>query len=415
MIKSSGKVSSSKKNQPKKSNFNSKCRALILLNSNKIKQDEEDKCKDIYDKIDSLKKIIEFHESQNVTQYRQWLNSKFADQLTKIRILETDIQELLHTVKDIEDLHFCSGMSYQKAYETVIMMKKKLKDYEEKFHQQREEFKDLNDEELHKKFQEQKAQAEEFYTKSENEFKEKILRSSFESLYGSQKQWRSKKKSYEEAFEEFKKETLVEDFDDDLDEDDFFDFEANDDDENIFCFNSKKQQNKNKELHLFLSDDLEELPNQNLRLKELYRSMARQLHPDINPNLDSKKLDLWYQVQTAYEENDLSKLEVLSALSNMFDQSWNKIDSISMLKKLSTELNQTLSQLEKKIRSIKKCPSWDFLNKQTNSKKIHTFEERSRVKLSKDLSTLALKQRNLQDQLDSWSKRSGSVAKRGCK
>ena len=415
-MNSTYKVGKSKKKPIKQPPLNSKCKALILLDSNKIKEDEQEKCRTTYNKIDSLKKIIELHESQNVKQYEQWLNSKFGAQLTEIRSLETAVQELMHTVEAIEQLRFCSGMSAQEAYKTVTMMKNEMKEFEANFHKQREDFNNLNEEEAYKKFREQQDEAQEFFKKSENEFKETILRGAFESIYGTKKQWRSKTETYEEAFEEFKKEAEEDNLGGDSNDDDFEDIFGSDEDdfEDIFGFNSKKQkeQNKHKEQPSLFSFEQEEEQNEDLRLKDLYRSLARQLHPDVNHNLDQNKLDLWYQVQAAYEENDLSKLEVLSALSNMLDQSWNKIDTVSMLKKLANELKQTLSQLDKKINFIKKGPSWDFTKKQSNAKKMITFEEKTRLKFSTNLSNLAMKQKDLQAQLDLWSKPARPSSKR---
>ena len=408
MMNSTYKVSKSKKKPIKQPLLNSKCKSLILLDSNKIKQDEQEKCKTTYNKIDYLKKIIELHESQNVKQYEQWLNSKFGAQLTDIRSLESTVQELMHTVEAIEQLRFCSGMSAQEAYKTVTMMKNEMKEFEANFHKQRDDFNNLNEEEAYKKFREQQDEAQEFFKKSENEFKETILRGAFESIYGTKKQWRSKTETYEEAFEEFKTEAEEENLDGDSDEDDFEDIFGSDEDdfEDIFGFNSKRQkeQNKHKEQPAFFSFEQQEEQNEALRLKDLYRSLARQLHPDVNHNSDPKKLDLWYQVQAAYEANDLSKLEVLSALSNMLDQSWNKIDTVSMLKKLANELKKTLSQLDKKINFIKKSPSWDFTKKQSNTKKMIAFEEKTRLKFTTELSNLSMKQKDLQAQLDLWSK-----------
>ena len=407
MMNGTYKVNKSKKKPIKQPQLNSKCKALILLDSNKIKKDEQEKCSTTYKKIDSLKKIIELHESQNVKQFEQWLNSKFGAQLTEIRSLEAVVHELCHTVEAVEQLRFCSGMSPQEAYKTVTMMKNEVKEFEENFHKQRQDFSNLNEEESYKKFREQQDEAQEFFKKSENEFKEKILRGAFESIYGTKKQWRSKTENYEEAFEEFKKESEEDAAADNLDEDDFFNLGPEyEDEEDIFGhdFNKQKDQNNNKTQASSFSSEQEELKNEDLRLKDLYRSLARQLHPDVNPNLDKKKLDLWYQVQAAYESNDLSKLEVLSALSNMLDQSWNKIDTVSMLKKLANELKQALSQLDKKIRFIKKDPSWDFSKKQANAKKMVAFEEKTRFKLTTDMLNLTIKQKNLQSQIEIWSK-----------
>ncbi len=47
------------------------------------------------------------------------------------------------------------------------------------------------------------------------------------------------------------------------------------------------------------------------RLKELYREMARGLHPDLNPDLTEKMEGLWNRVQKAYKDGDLPLMEAL--------------------------------------------------------------------------------------------------------
>lgn len=54
------------------------------------------------------------------------------------------------------------------------------------------------------------------------------------------------------------------------------------------------------------------------QVKKLYHELAKQLHPDINPETSkSKKLmDIWNRIVTAYKANDLSELEALQVLAN---------------------------------------------------------------------------------------------------
>lgn len=50
------------------------------------------------------------------------------------------------------------------------------------------------------------------------------------------------------------------------------------------------------------------------RLRSLFRSMVRQLHPDINPDWTEEAKHLWMRVVEAYERADLKELEVLATL-----------------------------------------------------------------------------------------------------
>lgn len=52
------------------------------------------------------------------------------------------------------------------------------------------------------------------------------------------------------------------------------------------------------------------------RSKELYRRLAKLLHPDINPETDRQEVlrDLWQRVVTAYSHNDVKELSELEVL-----------------------------------------------------------------------------------------------------
>lgn len=45
------------------------------------------------------------------------------------------------------------------------------------------------------------------------------------------------------------------------------------------------------------------------RLKTLYRTLVRQLHPDGNRNQGWRERELWHEVQAAYQARDLDRLE----------------------------------------------------------------------------------------------------------
>lgn len=50
------------------------------------------------------------------------------------------------------------------------------------------------------------------------------------------------------------------------------------------------------------------------RIKEIFRELAKRLHPDVNKNLSETMMDLWFKVQEAYENNDLTALIILQGM-----------------------------------------------------------------------------------------------------
>ena len=52
------------------------------------------------------------------------------------------------------------------------------------------------------------------------------------------------------------------------------------------------------------------------RSKQLYRRLAKQIHPDVNPLTDKtpELMDLWNRIMTAYQANDIKELSELEVL-----------------------------------------------------------------------------------------------------
>jgi DNA-directed RNA polymerase subunit F len=52
-------------------------------------------------------------------------------------------------------------------------------------------------------------------------------------------------------------------------------------------------------------------PEKSAELRKIYRQLAKQLHPDVNPTLTEKQANIWHLVKEAYECCDLDKLKAL--------------------------------------------------------------------------------------------------------
>lgn len=54
-------------------------------------------------------------------------------------------------------------------------------------------------------------------------------------------------------------------------------------------------------------------PEDTLRLREIYRSLVRALHPDLNPQQSSQDLNLFIKVVQTFKDGDWDQLEILAA------------------------------------------------------------------------------------------------------
>lgn len=52
-------------------------------------------------------------------------------------------------------------------------------------------------------------------------------------------------------------------------------------------------------------------PQRSAELRQIFRQLAKNLHPDANPDLTEEQLHLWHLAKNAYQEGDLEKLKAL--------------------------------------------------------------------------------------------------------
>lgn len=52
------------------------------------------------------------------------------------------------------------------------------------------------------------------------------------------------------------------------------------------------------------------------KVKEIFRKLAKILHPDINKDLNTEMMELWLRVKEAYENNDLALLIIFEGIVN---------------------------------------------------------------------------------------------------
>ena len=55
-------------------------------------------------------------------------------------------------------------------------------------------------------------------------------------------------------------------------------------------------------------------PERSAELRKLYKQLAKQLHPDVNPELTKEQQHIWHLVKDAYETGDLEKLKALQVV-----------------------------------------------------------------------------------------------------
>lgn len=92
-------------------------------------------------------------------------------------------------------------------------------------------------------------------------------------------------------------------------------------------------------------------------LRRMYRMLARQLHPDLNPSQSAADAEMWHRVTAAYKAQDLNELEAMELLTRDVD-STPVPDSIEALQETHKKLRKQLDLLL--IRFSKHRKEWPF-------------------------------------------------------
>lgn len=91
-------------------------------------------------------------------------------------------------------------------------------------------------------------------------------------------------------------------------------------------------------------------------LLKLYRSLAKKLHPDVNPNLTEEQKAIWIKVQQAYECGDLQELRALQLLVDDMPEEVITASSLDMLTTRRSKLKAQVTDLITKLAELRHQP-----------------------------------------------------------
>ncbi len=129
------------------------------------------------------------------------------------------------------------------------------------------------------------------------------------------------------------------------------------------------------------------------RLKDLYRKLARMLHPDSNAALSEKKRRLWQDVQEAYRLGNASQLELLLHRVNADGEILPATASVAMIREVTERMHAALSEIRLQLLLLQDDPAWGFLTRKGKSLSA------LKMKMQESLDRLAEEMRNAIQQL----------------
>ena len=120
------------------------------------------------------------------------------------------------------------------------------------------------------------------------------------------------------------------------------------------------------------------------RCRELYRRIARKIHPDTHPGTDQNEIlsDLWEQTVRAYHANDLKRISELEVLVNKAVRDMGKLPERIEI----PDIEKRIDELKEEIMVIK------------------TTEPYTHMYLLEDPDAVAGKKKELEEQLASYTK-----------
>ncbi|VGO20267.1 J domain-containing protein [Pontiella sulfatireligans] len=121
----------------------------------------------------------------------------------------------------------------------------------------------------------------------------------------------------------------------------------------------------------------ERLCREEKTIKELYRRIARQLHPDGAGGATPVQLELWHAAQAAYENLDLETLERIDARCDLLDTESTKSAPVSSIQKGIAYYKKACTRFRRAIRDAKREPEWGFLT-WSKPKKQRVLKEHNR-------------------------------------
>ena len=97
-----------------------------------------------------------------------------------------------------------------------------------------------------------------------------------------------------------------------------------------------------------------------VRIKERYRWLVRQLHPDTCKETRPDLLKIWHEVQEAYQARNLEQLETLVAVVEMREGVIGEQTSLSQARAALRKLQAGLNAINKSLNHARKDIAWLF-------------------------------------------------------
>lgn len=139
--------------------------------------------------------------------------------------------------------------------------------------------------------------------------------------------------------------------------------------------------------------------------REIYRRIARCVHPDVRGNLTECEKNLWVKAQKAYAKNDAFELQRIEQNLKCGKIKFEPLTCSEMLKQLS-DFEKKYKELEAELSCIQSERAWNFCEK----KSLAQLQKELDTEYRSTLRDLKSKEEHLNKTLNSWIEQKESKA-----
>lgn len=136
------------------------------------------------------------------------------------------------------------------------------------------------------------------------------------------------------------------------------------------------------------------------RVKDLYRVLVRRLHPDTRADGDATVAEVWHEVQAAYADGNVERLEALLAFAEVSERHFGPDASLAQMRAVFADLVRTLQALRRNIAEARKAPAWNF----TRMVERAGLERQTRADLTRDLVRRRTELADITRLLENWTR-----------
>lgn len=313
------------------------CRALVLVDGSRIRQKlKQDYEKTVRELALARQQLDQYHKT-DLPQFTQWLNRHFGALLTELRELGRQLAVLEGLLFEVEEEAMFEDISYGKAYRNVMTARENPPEDSPSNQSDEQAFQDEGD--------------------------------PGDDARGSGNQRQGKGNTLEDLFEEFFK-----------------------------SLNSDEPPGKPGQRKGRGRETPEPENPAKSRLKELYRLLARRLHPDAQREMTPQKAEWWHQAQAAYEAGDVDQLEVILTLCEISDHGTTSFTSASLLQRIIRQLRRSLSLVKSQTREFRHNPAWNF----SQVTDLNILAREVRESLQGELRQMRYRHKFYQDRVAEW-------------